>query len=60
MVTQATATYAEMCTWENLYSAYRNAARGKRSRGAAAASEFRLEDNLLDSAACGSASGGRA
>ena len=31
MVTQVTATYAEMCTWENLYAAYRAAARGKRS-----------------------------
>jgi len=48
MVTQATATYAEMCTWENLYSAYRRAARGKRSRQAAAGFEFRLEDNLLE------------
>ncbi len=37
MVTQVTATYAEMCMWENLHSAYRRAARGKRSRRAAAA-----------------------
>ena len=32
MVTKVTATYAEMCTWQNLYAAYRNAARGKRGR----------------------------
>ena len=48
MVTQVTATYAEMCTWQNLYAAYRAAARGKRGRQAAAGFEFRLEDNLLE------------
>ena len=48
MVTQVTATYAEMCTWQNLYSAYRAAARGKRGRQAAAGFEFRLEDNRLE------------
>lgn len=46
MVTQVTATYADLYTWENLYTAYQNAVRGKRSRGAAAAFTFHLEDNL--------------
>jgi RNA-directed DNA polymerase len=47
MVTQATGTYADLYTWENLYQAYRKAARGKRGRSAAAAFEYRLEDNLV-------------
>ena len=46
MVTQVTATYAEMCTWQNLYAAYRAAARGKRGRQAAAGFEFRLETRM--------------
>lgn len=46
MVTQVAATYADLYTWENLYTAYQNAVRGKRSRGAAAAFTFQLEDNL--------------
>ncbi len=47
MVTQVTGTYADLCTWENLYLAYRRAARGKRGRQAAAGFEYRLEDNLI-------------
>lgn len=47
MVTQVTGSYADLYAWENLYSAWRKAARGKRGRGAAAAFEYRLEDNLL-------------
>jgi retron-type reverse transcriptase len=47
MVTQVTGVYADLYAWENLYSAWRKAARGKRGRGAAAAFEYRLEDNLL-------------
>jgi len=47
MVTQVTGAYADLSTWENLYQAYRKAARGKRGRGAAAAFEYRLEDNLI-------------
>jgi len=47
VVTQVTGAYAELYTWSNLYNAYRNAARGKRSRAPAAAFEFRLEDNLI-------------
>jgi RNA-directed DNA polymerase len=47
MPTQVTATYADLYTWENLYLAYRKAAKGKRGRVAAAAFEYRLEDNLF-------------
>ena len=47
MVTQVAGTYADLYAWENLYAAWRKAARGKRGRGAAAAFEYRLEDNLL-------------
>ena len=47
MVAQVSGAYADIHTWENLYRAYRKAARGKRSRGPAAAFEFRLEDNLV-------------
>ena len=47
MVTQVTATYADLYTWDNLYAAYRKAAKGKRGRVAAAAFEYRLEDNLI-------------
>jgi len=36
MVTQVTGGFADIYTWENLYSAWRKAARGKRGRGAAA------------------------
>ena len=47
MVTQVTGSYADIYQWENLYTAWRNAARGKRSQRAAAGFEFRLEDNLI-------------
>jgi RNA-directed DNA polymerase len=40
--------YARICSWENLRLAHREAARGKRGKGAAAAFEYRLADNLLD------------
>lgn len=46
MVTQVSAAYADVCSWENLYLAWRKAARGKRSRGPAGRFEYRLEDNL--------------
>jgi len=39
--------YEKVCTWENLYLAWRKAARGKRGREPAASFEYRLEDNLL-------------
>jgi RNA-directed DNA polymerase len=47
MLTRVIGAYADIYTWENLYAAYRLAARGKRSRPAAAAFEYRLEDNLI-------------
>ncbi len=47
MVTQVTGSYADLYTWNNLYTAYRKAAKGKRSRRAAAHFEYRLEDNLI-------------
>lgn len=40
--------FDELCSWDNLYLAYRLAAKGKRSRAAAAAFEYRLEDNLFE------------
>ncbi len=47
MISQVTAGYADVYRWENLYLAYRQAARGKRSRAPAARFEFHLEDNLI-------------
>ena len=47
MVAQVDGVYADIHTWENLYFAYRMAAKGKRSRRPAAEFEFRLEDNLV-------------
>ena len=47
MVTQVSSAYTDIHSWENLYAAYRQAARGKRGRAAAAGFEYRLEDNLL-------------
>lgn len=38
---------AQLCRWENLYLAYRKAARGKRGKPPAARFEYRLEDNLI-------------
>ena len=40
--------YARICSWDNLRTAHRNAARGKRGKPAAAAFEYYLADNLLD------------
>lgn len=40
-------SYQKLCSWENLWLAWRKAAKGKRGRAAAAAFEYRLEDNLL-------------
>ena len=42
-----TIRYEKIWEWENLLAAYRKAARGKRGKPAAAAFEFRLEDNLV-------------
>ena len=42
-----TITYAQVCDWDNLWLAWRKAARGKRGRPAAATFEYRLEDNLV-------------
>ena len=39
--------YEQVYTWDNLYLAWRKAARGKRGREPAASFEYRLEDNLL-------------
>ncbi|HDQ71361.1 MAG TPA: RNA-dependent DNA polymerase [Chloroflexi bacterium] len=39
--------YASLCSWDNLYLAYRNASRGKRGKEPAARFEYRLEDNLI-------------
>ena len=47
MVTQVAGTYADIYSWENLYTAYRKAAKGKRGRRPAALFEFKLEDNLI-------------
>lgn len=47
MVATVTGGYSDLYQWENLYHAYRHAAKGKRSRGPAARFEFRLEDNLI-------------
>ena len=47
MVKQVTGCYADVYRWDNLYAAYRQAARGKRGRGPAARFEYRLEDNLV-------------
>lgn len=38
-------TYAQVYDWDNLYLAWRKAARGKRGRVAAARFEYHLEDN---------------
>ena len=39
--------YTQLCSWDNLWLAYRKAAKGKRGLVPAAAFEYRLEDNLL-------------
>ncbi len=46
MTTQVIGSYADIHQWQNLYLAYRKAARGKRSRAEVAAFEYPLEDNL--------------
>jgi hypothetical protein len=40
-------TYAQVYDWDNLYLAWRNAAKGKRGRAAAARFEYHLEENLF-------------
>ena len=47
MVTQVVASYADLYSWENLCTAFRKAAKGKRGRSAAATFEYHLEDNLI-------------
>lgn len=47
MVSKVIGAYADLHTWENLYVAYRKAAKGKRGRRPAATFEFKLEDNLI-------------
>ena len=39
--------YPKICTWENLYQAWRKARKGKRGKPAAATFEFNLEANLI-------------
>jgi len=39
--------YDQLCTWENLWEAWRKAAKGKRGRVPTACFEYRLADNLL-------------
>ncbi len=41
-------TYKQLCSWENLWFAWKKAAQGKRGKHAAADFEYRLEDNLFD------------
>ena len=47
MPIQVTNDYADVHAFENLWLAYRKAAKGKRGRAAAALFEFKLADNLL-------------
>jgi RNA-directed DNA polymerase len=39
--------FAQLCSWDNLFLAYRRASKGKRGQANVAAFELRLEDNLL-------------
>lgn len=39
--------YEQLCSWDNLYRAYRKAAKGKRGKPPAARFEYCLEDNLI-------------
>ena len=41
-------SYEQLCSWENLWSAWRHASKGKRGKNAAASFEYRLEDNLYN------------
>ena len=47
MIANVSAPYSDIYQWANLYTAYRKAAKGKRSRAPAAAFEYKLEDNLI-------------
>ncbi len=47
MPTQVTGSYSNIYVWENLYTAWQRAAKGKRSQRPAAGFEFRLESNLF-------------
>lgn len=47
MPTQVIGTLEDVYRWDNLYSAFRKASKGKRGRQPAATFEFRLEDNLV-------------
>ena len=40
--------YASICAWDNLWLAYRKAARGKRGKRSAAIFEFQLADRLIE------------
>jgi retron-type reverse transcriptase len=42
-----TELYTDLCSWDNLYQAWRKAAKGKRGKGPVARFEFYLEDNLI-------------
>ena len=46
-MTTPSLTYTQVHDWDNLYLAWRKAAKGKRSRSAAARFEYRLEENLI-------------
>ena len=39
--------YPQICSWDNVYRAWRKARKGKRGREPAATFEFNLEDNLV-------------
>ena len=39
--------YKQITDWNNLYLAYKKAAKGKRGKNTAAAFEYKLEDNLF-------------
>jgi RNA-directed DNA polymerase len=41
-----TISYERLCSWDNIWQAWRRASKGKRGRYAAASFEYRLEDNL--------------
>ncbi len=47
MITHVTGTLQDVCNWDNLYEAYRAAARGKRGRESTALFEYRLEEYLV-------------
>lgn len=47
MTTQVAGTYADIYGWDNLWTDYCRAAKGKRGKWPAAGFEFRLVDNLV-------------